>query len=115
MVTHHDSALATRTAADGTTPPTFSRTLFRVAPSLRPYGLRQLSPVGTAHAQWFVGEVQIGNLGLLSRYATVKRKILGAQRCLWMWLRNATRGHGGEKKKQQGVGGNVQVEIHHAV
>ena len=55
---------------------------------------------------------------LLSCYATVKQEILRAQGSLWItlaWLRNATRSHGGEKKKQQGVGGDVQVEIHYAV
>ena len=55
---------------------------------------------------------------ILSRYAGVKQKILRAKRSLWITLarlRNVGGGHGGEKKKQQGVGGDVQVEIHHAV
>ena len=55
---------------------------------------------------------------LLSRFVRVKQKILRGNRSLWKTLarlRNTTRSHGGKKKKQQSVRGNVEVEIHHAV
>src|SRR5580704_7151757 len=55
---------------------------------------------------------------LLARLARVKRKILRGNRSLWktFTLRAyATRSDRGKNKKQQGVGGDVQVEIDHAV
>ena len=55
---------------------------------------------------------------LLSGYATVKQNILRAQRSLWItlaWVGEVTRSHRSEEKKQQGVRGDVQVEIEQAV